>query len=93
MPEGSIELSGDSLAIYEERQSADSPPFFRSFCARCGSPISGKGEAYPGIVFIKVGTLDDPSWVKPTVHMWCAKKQPWVPLGDGIQQLPAGPGS
>ena len=46
-----------------------------------------------GIVFIKVGTLDDPSWVKPTVHMWCAEKQPWIPLGDEVQQLPAGPGS
>ncbi len=93
MPEGAIKLTGDSLAIYEERQSADSPPFFRSFCARCGSPISGQGEAYPGIVFIKVGTLDDPSWVKPTVHIWCAEKQPWVMLGDEARQLPAGPGS
>ncbi len=92
MPDDAVLIEGSSLAVYEERVHADCPPFFRSFCSRCGSPISGRGEAYPGLVFIKAGTLDDPSWVEPSAHIWCAKKQPWVRLGDGAPQLPAGPG-
>ena len=92
-PADAVEISGDSLASYEERASADSAPFYRSFCSRCGSPISGHGEAYPGIVFVKAGTLDDPAWVSPTVHIWCAEKQPWVTLDHTTPELPGGPGS
>jgi len=48
MPPEAVEIVGDNLASYEERADADSPPFLRSFCARCGSPISGRGEALSG---------------------------------------------
>jgi hypothetical protein len=92
-PTDAVEVSGDSLVSYEERANAHSVPFYRSFCSHCGSPISGHGKAYPGIVFIKAGTLDDPSWVRPTMHMWCTEKQPWVTLDHSTPELPAGPGS
>ena len=46
MPEHKVEIKGDTLATYAERTSADSKPFFRSFCSHCGSPIDGHGEAY-----------------------------------------------
>ena len=93
MPTAAVQIEGDSLATYETHGSASAPPFLRSFCSRCGSPISGQGDAYPGVIFIKAGTLDDPSWVTPTVHIWCAEKQPWVPIADTAPQLAAGPGS
>jgi len=92
-PEGAVEIAGESLATYQERGGAAGTPFYRSFCSRCGSPICARGDAYPGLVFIKAGTLDDPSWVRPTVHIWCSEKQPWVPIGDAAPHLPAGPGS
>ena len=90
-PADAVAFSGDSLVTYVEHASVDTVPFNRSFCSRCGSPISGHGEAYPGIVFIKAGTLDDPSWVRPTLHMWRGEKQPWVKLDDTVPHLPAGP--
>lgn len=93
MPEGTVEITGDSLTTYEQRADTDGPPFFRSFCSRCGSPISGHGEAYPAIVFIKAGTLDDPSWVKPTAHIWHAEKQPWVKIAEDEPRFAAGPES
>ena len=30
----------------------------------------------------KAGTLDDPSWVRPTTHIWCAEQQAWVHIDD-----------
>jgi hypothetical protein len=93
MPREAVEIASDVLATYETRVDIDGPPFQRSFCARCGSPISGRGAAYPGIVFIKAGTLDDPSWVRPTVHIWCSAQQPWARIDDGVPHLPAGPSS
>jgi hypothetical protein len=92
MPTESMTITGDSLATYEDRGGASGNPFFRTFCSRCGSPISGSGKAYSGVTFIKAGTLDDPSWVKPGVHMWCSDKQPWVVIEAGAAQTPRNPG-
>ncbi|MFQ5955653.1 MAG: GFA family protein [Kiloniellales bacterium] len=92
IPENSVTFAGESLATYEDRSGASGKPFHRRFCSRCGSPIYGQGDAYSGLVFIKAGTLDDPSWAKPTAHIWCAEKQPWVTIEEDVAQLPGGPG-
>lgn len=91
MPAGKVTITGDSLTTYEERSTPDSEPFYRSFCSLCGSPISGEGTAYPGVLFLKAGTLDDSSWVKPTAHMWCGQKQPWVSIEEGVPQFEGSP--
>src|SRR4051794_30417243 len=92
MPGDAVTVTGDSLATYEDRSGASGKPFYRGFCGRCGSPIFGRGDAYAGLTFIKAGTLDDPSWVKPAMHIWCAEKQPWVVIEEGAQQVPGNPG-
>jgi hypothetical protein len=92
LPSSSVSVTGKSLATYEDHTGASGKPFFRAFCSRCGSPIYGRGEAYSGITFIKAGTLDDPSWVKPGIHMWCADKQPWVAIEEDAAQVPGSPG-
>ena len=92
MPTGSVTITGESLATYEDHSGASGKPFYRTFCSRCGSPIRSSGEAYPGVDIIKVGTLDDASWVKPTAHIWCAEKQPWVVIEEGVAQMPENPG-
>jgi hypothetical protein len=91
MPDDSVTLTGETLATYEDRAGASGKPFYRRFCSRCGSPIVSHGEAYPGIVFVKAGTLDDPSWVKPATHIWCAERQPWVTIEEGAVQVPGNP--
>jgi len=92
MPADSVTITGESHATYEDHAGASGKPFYRTFCSRCGSPISGRGDAYAGLIFLKAGTLDDPSWVKPGVHIWCAEKQPWVVIEDGVPQMPGNPG-
>jgi hypothetical protein len=92
LPSSSVTVTGESLATYEDHTGASGKPFFRAFCSRCGSPIYGRGEAYSGITFIKAGTLDDSSWVKPGIHMWCVDKQPWVAIEEGASQVPGSPG-
>ena len=91
IPEDSVKITGDSLVKYEDRGTSSGKPFYRSFCSKCGSPISGQGVAYAGVIFIKAGTLDDASWVKPTAHIWCSSKQPWVVIEEGAAQLPENP--
>jgi hypothetical protein len=46
----------------------------------------------PGIVMIAVGTLDDPSGVKPAAQIYCASAQPWIELGGQMQSFERAPG-
>jgi hypothetical protein len=56
-------------------------------CPECGAWIcSGPppGATPPGTLrTIRAGTLDDTSWLRPTVHFWTRSKQPWVTLPKG----------
>lgn len=53
----------------------------RQFCGTCGSPVFTRVESPPGMLFIKAGTLDDTSILKPAFHCYAKSKQDWVDLG------------
>jgi len=38
----------------------------------------------PEVLFVRAGTLDDPSDVTPDVHIYTRSKVPWVTLPDGV---------
>jgi hypothetical protein len=41
----------------------------------------------PGVVIIYAGTLDDASWLKPSMQIYCDSAQPWVSLGGEMQRF------
>jgi hypothetical protein len=45
----------------------------------------------PGIAMIEVGTLDDPSSVKPSMHIYCRSKLDWMVIPDGVGAFPEMP--
>lgn len=83
VPSARLSVSGNLKTFDDTGSSGKSVR--RNFCPDCGSPITTIAEAAPGLSFIKAGTLDDASWLKPTVEMWCGTAQPWVSL-DGDRQ-------
>lgn len=64
----------------------------RMFCNRCGSPLATDAKAYPGLLFIKGGTLDDVSWAEPGLEIWRASAQGWVQRSSTTQTFPGNPG-
>jgi hypothetical protein len=62
------------------------------FCPNCGSTLLSEPELMAGASILRVGTLDDPSWVKPTMEIYCDSAQPWVSLAGGMQRFPKMPG-
>lgn len=62
----------------------------RSFCKECGSPLFSKISERPGMVYIKVGTLNDAHWVKPEFDLWCDSAQPWVQMDPILSTSPMG---
>lgn len=65
---------------------------FRRFCPECGSGIVHEVEVMAGVSMIGAGNLDDPSWVKPAMEIFCDSRQPWVSLGGDMKQFPKMPG-
>ena len=64
---------------------------YRRFCADCGSPLIDEAEIMPDVAMIYTGTLDDASWVKPTVEIYCDSAQSWVKLEGEQQRFPKMP--
>jgi hypothetical protein len=54
-----------------------------AFCASCGTRIYHR--VHDAVLSLKPGTLDDTSWLRPTAHYWTKRKQPWVPVPDGVR--------
>jgi hypothetical protein len=64
----------------------------RSFCTACGSPLFSIAAVAPELAFIKAGSLDNASWVQPSVEAWTSSAQPWSPRFAGAAHLERGPG-
>src|SRR5437588_2934924 len=70
VPRDAFSAQGDTLASFTTIGEDHGGETERSFCTRCGSPVFSIAAVAPTFAFIKVGTLDDASWVKPAVEVW-----------------------
>ena len=54
------------------------------FCPACGTRLyhMPEGTSYPNRN-VKPGTLDDTSWLVPTIHFWTRSAQTWVVIPEG----------
>jgi hypothetical protein len=89
IPKSALSLTGTTKSFQDKPDSGQ--PMARIFCPECGSPIMSDATVLPDVAIIKAGTLDDPSWVKPTMEIHCDSAQPWVELGGGMQRFPKMP--
>jgi hypothetical protein len=64
----------------------------RRFCPECGSAITTERQTRPDVTIVMAGTLDDTSWLKPTIEIFCDSAQPWISLGGERQRFPKMPG-
>lgn len=56
----------------------------RHFCGDCGSPIFTSSPRHPAHVYVKAGTLDDPSLVVPAREIWTASAVAWGRIPSGL---------
>lgn len=84
-PKGSVTFEGDLSAYHDTGDSGQA--VIRHFCANCGSPILSRAAVLPDVDIIKAGTLDDPSWVKPQMNLYCDSAQPWVAIDQSLQNF------
>ena len=90
VPLAALEFSGDVPATFND-VGASGLPARRRFCAKCGSPLYAELDAMPGVVALKAGTLDDPSWARPQTNIWCDSALPWVELDRDAPRFATNP--
>ena len=64
-----------------------SPGARRGFCSRCGSSICYASHRWPGELHMLVAGFDDPSQLRPQVHVYVKDRLPWHHIGDGLPQF------
>ncbi len=63
----------------------------KEFCANCGSQLFGHGTRRPGSKNIKVGSIDDASFVQPMADLYLSRALPFIQIDhnlDGFDEMP-----
>lgn len=63
----------------------------RYFCSTCGTPLFAEDNAFPDIVSVKAGSLDDPALYKPMAQFWVSSAPVWHPIDPDLPQFEKGP--
>jgi hypothetical protein len=63
---------------------ASSPGSGRSFCGACGTKLAFTADYLPGLVDVTVASFDDPEALPPQMHIWHAKRLPWLETADAL---------
>ena len=64
----------------------------RRFCPTCGTHMFSEAEPRPHLIFVRVGTLDDPEIAKPAAAMiWTAKAPSWARIDDSLARFEGQP--
>ena len=63
-----------------------SPSVRRTFCGRCGTPLTYRRDGRAGEVDVTLATLDDASHQAPIDHIWMADALAWDQPRDGLPQ-------
>lgn len=74
VPANAVTITGE--VKYYDRV-ADSGNFVsRGFCPACGARLFEKPKALAGVIAIRAGNLDDPSWFRPQRDIFVGSAQP-----------------
>jgi hypothetical protein len=90
LPKDSLKFTSGETSVYQDKGDSGMP-VYRHFCSSCGSPIYSDAAAVPQLDFLKSGSLDDVSWVKPSLSIWCESSLGWVVDPSNIARFPQSP--
>lgn len=62
----------------------------RSFCARCGTPLSYQHTNDTGAIELTTATLDEPERWLPTLEIWHSHKLSWAASDPTLAHFPKG---
>ena len=79
-------LAGDPRPVEVPRDDGSTQRIYR--CPTCQVAVFSE-YSRPEVKFVRAGTLDDPSWVRPDVHIYTRSKVGWVELPGSVPAFEA----
>ena len=91
MAEGEFRYTKGTPATYS-RADLDTP-VAREFCGICGTHLLTRSHNAPGVVLLKIGTLDDPAAFEgPQIAIYTSEMQPFHHVPEGLRAFEKFPG-
>lgn len=90
-PSESIEIEGSTAEYSSKGDSGNTVR--RRFCARCGSHLFADSTGRVGLTVVRLGTLDDPSSIKPVANIWSSSAPGWACLDPALARIEGQPAS
>ena len=59
----------------------------RGYCRECGSTLSMHEEVLSDRVQVTLGSLDDPTAIRPQDHVWTKSQVDWFEVSDGLPRF------
>ena len=82
-PSSAFEVTGTISSFTRTADSGDDITL--DFCPRCGSHLFASSSSAPQFRVVRLGTLDDPSSISPTINMWVSSAPRWACLDQALQ--------
>jgi hypothetical protein len=91
---GWVVFPGDAFKLLQGHPASkhSSPAVVRSFCPRCGSPLSYRNDDAPDLIELTTATLDHPEQFPPTREIWLEHKLAWTAVNPDIPHHRRGSG-
>jgi len=84
-PAQAIEITGSPSEFVRAAESGNLVR--RRFCPRCGCHLFADSPGYPGVIVVRVGTLDDASSIRPAANIWSSSAPNWACLDPSLQRI------
>ena len=91
IPEDAFTVSGE--VRFYDRPADSGNMVSRGFCPACGSPIYSTNSGFPGMVFPRASSLDDPDVVTPQLVVYASRAPAWDhvdPTLPSFAEMPEG---
>lgn len=84
-PTASIEVTGQLTSYTSQADSGNQVR--RRFCPQCGCHLFADSTGRPQLTVVRVGTLHEPSSVKPVANIWAASAPAWACLDPALERI------
>ncbi|MCW6510405.1 GFA family protein [Lichenifustis flavocetrariae] len=84
LPFAQFAVSDFSFTRGEPAAFRSSPHVVRTFCGRCGSPLTYQNDRHATSIDIMTCSLDDPNTLPPTFSVWVSHKVAWDAVAEGL---------
>ena len=88
-PTGAVQIEGETRDYPSVAASGNQ--MHRRFCPKCGTALFSEAEARPHLIFVRVGTLDDPEVVRPAATIWTSSAPTWACIDSSIPAVEGQP--